>query len=47
MQLKVSNMFNAKNVKQLLQVEDNFISELFTTMPIPARETGKCFYIIS
>ncbi|KAF7997183.1 hypothetical protein HCN44_005460 [Aphidius gifuensis] len=39
MQLKMSNTFNAKSVKQLLQVEDTFISELFTTMPIPARET--------
>lgn len=39
----MSNTFNAKSVKQLLQVEDNYIRELFKTMPIPARETGEDF----
>lgn len=42
MQLKMSPTFNVKSVKQILQIEDNFLTELFSLMPIPARDPGKC-----
>ncbi|XP_066586807.1 surfeit locus protein 6 homolog [Prorops nasuta] len=41
MQLQVTNMFNAKLVKEILQNEDKFISDLFARMPVSTGKTDQ------
>nr|AKD28031.1 surfeit locus protein 6-like protein [Glypta fumiferanae] len=41
MQLKMTNFFNAKLVKQSIQEENRFITELFAKMPLPMSELGE------
>ncbi|XP_043274600.1 surfeit locus protein 6 homolog [Venturia canescens] len=40
MQLKMANSFNAKHIKELIQTEDRFLTELFGKMPLPTTEPG-------
>lgn len=41
MQLKMSKPFNQNAVKQLLLQENEFISNIFSKMPLPMSELGK------
>lgn len=38
---KMSKPFNSKLVKQLLAIEDKFISDIFSKMTLPSNELGE------